>query len=56
MSCSCLVVVVCIDPLIPLVMMMGGSTGHSSWVSSGCRVAYFMSFLAVALVGNLSLQ
>ena len=45
-------IVVCIVPLIPTVMMMGGSMVHPSWVSNGCRVAYFMRFLAIASLGR----
>ena len=37
------------------VMMMGGSIDHLSWVGSGCRIAYFVSFLAIGLARNLSL-
>jgi hypothetical protein len=47
--------VICIVHLIPVVMM-GGRTLHPSWVSNDCRMAYFVSFMAVALVGNLSLR
>jgi hypothetical protein len=37
-------------------VMMGESIGHPSWVGSGCRIAYFVNFLAIAPVGYLSLQ
>ena len=55
-SCSRLMVVVCIVPLIPLVMIVRRSIVHPSWVSNGCRMAYFVSFLAVTSLRNLSLK
>ena len=54
--CKFLTVVVCIIHLIPMVMTMGGNTGHPSWVCSNCRVACFVSFLAAVSVRYLSLQ
>jgi hypothetical protein len=51
-----LTVVVCIVPLIPAVIIMGGSTIHPSWDKSGWRMAYLSSFRLVASTGNLSLQ
>jgi hypothetical protein len=36
--------VVCIVPLIPMVIMMGGSTSHPSWDIIGLRIAYMFIF------------
>ena len=36
-----LVVVVCMDPLILMVMMIGSRTVHPSWDRRGWRMAYF---------------
>jgi hypothetical protein len=44
------VVVVCIVPPVPTTMMMDGSIVHPSWDSNGCKVAYFVSLMAVASV------
>ena len=48
-------IVVCIVPLIPSVIIVGGSTMHSSWDRSGWRMAYVSNFWLVASTGNLSL-
>lgn len=55
-SSTYLVVVVCIVPRIPTMIIMVGGTIHPSRDKSGCRIAYLSSFLYEALVGNLSLQ
>lgn len=39
---------VCIVPLIYVVMIMGGSTSHSIWDSSGMSMAYLSSLYFVA--------
>lgn len=36
--------VVCIVPLIPMVVMMDGSTSHPSWDIIGLRIAYMSIF------------
>jgi hypothetical protein len=51
-----LTIVVCIVPLIPSTIEMGGSTINHSWDKSAWRMAYLSSFWLVASAENLSLQ
>ena len=44
-------VVLCVVPLIPAVIIMGGSTIHPGWDRSGWRMAYLSSFWLVASTG-----
>lgn len=46
----------CMEPLIYDVIMMGGRTYQHSWADSAWRASYFSSFLYVVICGNLSLQ
>lgn len=46
-------VVVCMVPPIPMVMMMGGNNAYAYWVSGGCRMLNLLSSLFVASMGNL---
>lgn len=46
-------VVVCMVPPTPMVMMMGGNDAYANWVSSGCRMVYLLSSLFVVSMGNL---
>jgi hypothetical protein len=39
-----LIIVVCIEPLIPIVVVMGGSIIHPSWDRSGWRMAFLSTF------------
>lgn len=52
----CLVVVVCMVPLMHAVMTMGGSASHPYWDSSSRRMAYLSNLWVVAFDGNRSLQ
>ena len=51
-SCSCLVVVVCVVPLIPMVMMMGGNAVHPRWVINVCRGGLFHEFFGSSFSGE----
>ena len=49
-------VVVCRVPLIPTMIIIGGSIIHPSWERSGWRMAYISSFGWCLMRKNLSLQ
>ena len=51
-----LTILVYIVPLIHVVIVMGGSTIHSSWDRSAWRMAYLSSLQLVASIGNLLLR
>lgn len=46
----------CITPLLPTVMVMGGLTLHPCVVERGWSMAYILFFLVIASCGNMSLQ
>lgn len=51
-----IVVIVCMVPLIPVVMMMGGNTSHPIWDGSTWSMEDLCSFRVVASIKNLLLQ
>ena len=51
-----LIIIVCIEPLIPAVVAMGDSIIHPSWDRSGWRMACLSNFKLVTSTKNLLLQ